>query len=81
MDCRAFARLVEAEDAARAVVLAGAARLSGMGVAQNADAATVATLELRFEDLADGGLTPARGLRPPRARGCSVPAAAGSKES
>lgn len=38
------------------LVLAGAARLSGMGTSQGTDAATVSTLELRFEDLADGGI-------------------------
>lgn len=38
------------------VVLAGVARWTGMGTAQRADAPTVATLELRFEDLADGGI-------------------------
>jgi putative photosynthetic complex assembly protein len=38
------------------VVLAAAARWTGLGTAQRADAQTVASLELRFEDLADGGI-------------------------
>jgi putative photosynthetic complex assembly protein len=38
------------------LLFAGVARLTGLGTAQNSDAATVATLELRFEDRDDGGI-------------------------
>jgi putative photosynthetic complex assembly protein len=38
------------------LLLAGGARLTGWGIAQQADAPTVAVRELRFEDRPDGGI-------------------------